>query len=303
MSVGEGPLPDAAAQEAIRESRRARFHAGVALPRLTRKRQQRRPSVFWGIGTETPRLLWFALIVISVTAPFAVWMVVRWLELVEPIFLPTPIDVLRAIPDAFEDAQLPKDTWASFRRIALGFGLSLIVAIPLGLAMGSFRSIRTLFEPAIGFIRYMPATAFVPLLIVWLGIDESPKIAVIFIGTVFFNTLMTANAVWQIPAELIKVSYTLGAGTAAVFRKVIFPYALPGVIDAARVNLAAAWNLIIVAEVLAASDGLGFRIVQAQRFLRIEEIFVMLIAIGVVGLATDIVLRKLRDRLSPWAGA
>jgi NitT/TauT family transport system permease protein len=104
---------------------------------------------------------------------------------------------------------------------------------------------------------------------------------------VFFNTLMTANIVWQVPGEMIRVAYTLGAGGLTVFRKVIFPYALPGMIDTARVNLAAAWNLIVVAELVAADEGLGFRIVRAQRFLRTEEIFVVLFVIGFLGIVTS----------------
>jgi NitT/TauT family transport system permease protein len=193
------------------------------------------------------------------------------------------------------------DTRASVERVAIGFAISLLIAIPLGLAMGMFKSISSLFEPAIGLIRYMPATAFVPLLMIWLGLGESPKIALIVIGTVFFNTLMTANVVWQVPGELIKVARTLGADAPAVFRKVVFPYAVPGVIDAARVNLAAAWNLIVVAELLAAQEGLGFRITRAQRSLHIDQIFVVLVVIGVIGLATDIALRMMRDRLAPWS--
>jgi len=158
-----------------------------------------------------------------------------------------------------------------------------------------------LFEPAIGFIRYAPATAFTMLFIIWLGLGEDPKIALVAFGTVFFNTLMIANVVWSVPMELIKVAQTLGASGFTVFRKVIFPHAIPGIIDAARVNLAAAWNLIIVAELIAAEAGVGRRIVNAQKFLRTEEIFVVIVAIGVIGVTTDIGLRLLRDRLSPWS--
>ena len=104
-----------------------------------------------------------------------------------------------------------------------------------------------------------------------------------FLGTVFFNTLMIANVVWQVPSELIRVSQTLGAGSASVFRKVIFPYAVPGVIDTARVNLAAAWNLIVVTELFAADEGLGFRIVRSQKFLHIDQIFVAIAVIGLLG--------------------
>jgi NitT/TauT family transport system permease protein len=112
---------------------------------------------------------------------------------------------------------------------------------------------------------------------------------------------MTANVVWQVPPELIKVSRTLGAGSGSVFRKVIVPYAVPGIFDAMRVNLAAAWNLIVVAELIAADSGLGFRIVRAQKFLHIDQIFVALVVIGLLGVTSDFLLRTLRDRLAPWS--
>ena len=191
--------------------------------------------------------------------------------------------------------------YTSSQRVAIGFGLSLLVAVPLGLGMGTFKSISALFEPVIGLVRYAPATAFVPLLLIWLGLGEEPKIALVFLGTVFFNTLMIANVVWQVPSELIRVSQTLGAGSASVFRKVIFPYAVPGVIDTARVNLAAAWNLIVVTELFAADEGLGFRIVRSQKFLHIDQIFVAIAVIGLLGLACDLALRSARNKLAPWS--
>jgi NitT/TauT family transport system permease protein len=187
------------------------------------------------------------------------------------------------------------------RRIGLGFAISLAISVPLGLAMGAFRAVNALFEPVIGFLRYLPATAFVPLLLIWQGIGEEPKVTLIVLGTVFFNILMVANTVWQVPTELIKMARTLGAGNYRIFRHIIVPHTLPGVIDTARVNLAAAWNLIVVAELLAADEGLGRRISVAGKFLRVDEIFAVLAVIGVIGLCTDLGLRVLRNRIAPWS--
>ena len=259
------------------------------------------PSRIWRIREDVPGGLRAALITASLVIPFALWVALRTTDAVNPIFLPSPAEVVRAGRDMLTSGQLGGDAWASVRRVAIGFAISLAISVPLGLGMGTFRSVNAFFEPFIAFVRYMPATAFVPLLLIWLGLDESPKIALIVIGTVFFNTLMTANIVWQVPSEMIRVAYTLGAGNLDVFRKVIFPYALPGMIDTARVNLAAAWNLIVVAELVAADEGLGFRIVRAQRFLRTEEIFVVLFVIGFLGIGCDISLRALRNRLAPWS--
>jgi len=260
----------------------------------------RRQSGFWRMRGQISPSLNLALVAVSLLTPLVFWVVLRESGAVNPIFLPSPAEVFNSGRDMISSGQLGTDTWASVRRVGIGFGLAILISVPLGLAMGSFKAINALFEPFIAFVRYMPATAFVPLLLIWLGLDEAPKIALIVIGTVFFNTLMTANIVWQVPSEMIRVAQTLGAGNLSVFRKVIFPYALPGLIDAARVNLAAAWNLIVVAELVAADEGLGFRIVRAQKFLRTEDIFVILLVIGALGFATDFGLRRLRNRVAPW---
>ncbi|OLB77677.1 MAG: hypothetical protein AUI14_15545 [Actinobacteria bacterium 13_2_20CM_2_71_6] len=140
------------------------------------------------------------------------------------------------------------------------------------------------------------------MLIIWLGLGEPSKVAILVIGTVFFNTLMTADVVRQVPAALIDVSYTLGARRGEVLRKVVVPHALPGMIDAMRVNAAAAWNFVVVAELIASESGLGYRIVRAQRFLQTDKIFAVLVVIGVIGLAMDVALRLLRDRVGRWVG-
>lgn len=257
--------------------------------------------MFWRIRDEIPRRLELALIVASVLMPLLIWQGLVLSETVNPTFLPSPVATAEAAYDMVTDGQLLDDTFASTRRVAIGFTLSLLIAIPLGLAMGTFSSMRALFEPAIGLIRYAPATAFVILLVVWLGLGENSKIALVVLGTVFFNTLMTANVVWQVPMELIKVTQTLGAGSGAVFRKVIVPHAIPGMIDVARVNLAAAWNLIVVTEMFNAEFGLGRLIVRSQKFLQIDRIFAAIVIIGLIGLATDVALRTLRNRVAPWS--
>ncbi len=282
---------------------RLRPRAGVA-PRDHASREAgvgHRVSKFWRIREEAPSRNRMILAAFSLTVPFLVWLALTSTSVVDPIFLPHPLKVLEAAGTLLGSGVLAADAGASIARIAIGFGLAAAVSVPLGLAMGTFKSVESLFEPVIGLIRYMPATAFVPLLLIYLGLGEEPKIALIFIGTVFFNTLMTANVVWQVPTELIKVAYTLGATNLSVITKVIFPHTLPGIIDAMRVNLAAAWNLIVVSELVAANEGLGFRIVRAQKFLQIDQIFVVLITIGLLGLLTDLALRTMRNRLAPWS--
>jgi len=170
----------------------------------------------------------------------------------------------------------------------------------LGTFMGTFASIRALMEPIIGIVRYMPAPAFIPLLILYFGVGETPKILLIFIGTLFFNTLMIMDAVKFVPKELIETSYTLGGKRHQVLLNVIFPFILPSIIDACRVNIAASWNLVIVAELVAATEGLGRRISVAQRFLRTDQIFAGLIVIGLIGLSFDLLFRLLLRVSCKW---
>jgi NitT/TauT family transport system permease protein len=269
-------------------------------PLPSRRRRSRR-GVFWRVRDEIPRSLELPLVAVSLALPLLLWSAIYYSGAVGELILPSPVATAEAGYEMVASGILFTDAWSSVSRVAVGFGISLAVSVPLGLAMGTFRSVRALFEPAISLIRYAPATAFTLLLIFWLGVGEEPKVALVFVGTVFFNTLMTANVVWQVPSELIRVSQTLGAGSATVFRKVIFPYAVPGMIDTARINLAAAWNLIVVAELIAADSGLGVRIVRAQKFLNIDQIFVAIAVIGLLGIAADLTLRTLRNRVAPWS--
>jgi NitT/TauT family transport system permease protein len=167
--------------------------------------------------------------------------------------------------------------------------------------MGTFASIRSLAEPIIAIVRYMPAPAFIPLLVLYFGLGEVPKILLIFIGTLFFNTLMVMDAVKFVPKELIETTYTLGGNRWQVLLQVILPHTLPSIIDAGRVNMAASWNLVIVSELVAATEGLGRRISVAQRFLKTDEIFAGLIVIGLIGLTIDLLFRLLLRLSCRWA--
>jgi NitT/TauT family transport system permease protein len=268
---------------------------------LPPRRRVLRPSRLWGIRTPVPPAARRALIVIGVVTPLLAWWALTAANVVDPVFLPAPQDVLGAGRELIASGELVADTTTTVRRVFFGFGLAVLVSVPLGMLIGTFRAGQALFEPLLALLRYLPAAAFVPLLLIWLGIGEPSKVGLLFIGVVFFNTLMTADAVRLVPRELIQVSYTLGATRREVLRKVIFPHALPGMIDAMRVNAAAAWNFVVVAELVASTSGLGYRIVRAQRFLQTDKIFAVLVVIGLIGLALDLGFRKLRDSVAGWA--
>jgi NitT/TauT family transport system permease protein len=256
---------------------------------------------FLRLREEIPHGLRRPLVVASVLVPIAVWTLLSATHAVKPLFLPSPGSVARAFWTMAASGQLWTDASATLTRVGVSFLIVVVISVPLGLAMGTFPSLRALFEPMISFVRYMPAPAFIPLLIVWLGFGESAKITLLVIGTVFFNTVMSADVAAQVPKELIDASYTLGAGRWAVVRKVIVPHSVPGLINAMRVNIAATTNLVVVAELIAAQEGLGYRITRAQRFLQIDQIFAVLLVIGAIGLAFDLGFRLLRNTVAPWS--
>ncbi|NEP00970.1 MAG: ABC transporter permease [Symploca sp. SIO2E9] len=260
-----------------------------------------KPTVFWRIAEDIPQGLTWTLMALSIAVPLTLWWLVSNSGLVEPLFLPSPAQVLTAIKSLWASGDLPKDIIFSLFRVIGGFLLAAIISIPLGTFMGTFPSIRALMEPIIGIVRYMPAPAFIPLLILYFGVGEVPKILLIFIGTLFFNTLMIMDAVKFVPKELIETSYTLGGQRQQVLLQVIFPFIMPNVIDACRVNMAASWNLVIVSELVAATEGLGRRISVAQRFLKTDQIFAGLIVIGLIGLAIDLLFRLLLRVTCKWS--
>jgi NitT/TauT family transport system permease protein len=240
------------------------------------------------------------LAVLGIVVLFGFW----WLAadlLVQREFLPNPADTLGGLETYSNSGDFWSDVWASSLRILKGYSISLAVGAVLGLFIGSFRSVESFWESPIGFLRYIPATALVPLFLAWLGIDEAPKVALVIAGTVFFNIVMMADVARLVPREMILAAYTLGASRTRVMGRVVLPHCLPGMVDVARVNLAAAWPMLVVAELLAATDGLGYRLTVLRRGSEWDQIFAVLVVFAVIGITSDLVLRWLRNRVAPWA--
>ncbi|WP_026733803.1 ABC transporter permease [Fischerella sp. PCC 9605] len=258
-------------------------------------------TCFWRIAEDIPNNLAWTLMFLSISVPILLWWIIANTGLIPPLFLPSPSQVWDAFQRLLASGDLQKDIAFSLFRVLGGFLLAAIISIPLGTLMGTFASIRALLEPLIGIVRYMPAPAFIPLLILYFGLGETPKIMLIFIGTLFFNTLMVMDAVKFVPKELLETTYTLGGQRKQVLLQVIFPFILPNIIDACRVNMAASWNLVIVSELVAATEGLGRRISVAQRYLKTDEIFAGLIVIGLIGLGIDLLFRLLLRASCKWA--
>jgi NitT/TauT family transport system permease protein len=265
------------------------------------KAKTMKPTVFWRLAEDIPKPLFTGLTIASIAVPVLLWWVVTTFGNIDPKFLPSPAKVLEAFGRLWSTRELLKDTVASLWRVGVGFTLAALCSIPVGVLMGSFPSIRALLEPLFGLMRYMPAPAFIPLLILYLGIGEEPKVTLIFIGVFFFNSLMVMDTVKFVPKDLIEATYILGGNRVATLTQVILPHVLPGILDACRINLAAAWQLVIVSELIAATEGLGRRISVAGRFLKTDEIFVGLIVIGVIGLAFDLFFQYLLRVTCAWS--
>ncbi len=260
-----------------------------------------KPSVFWSIRQGFPRWLSLLLVGLALIVPLLLWMAISSLKLVPPMFLPTPATVIDAGIKMFAEENLIVDVLASSARVLAGFLVAAIIGVPMGLAMGTFYSLDSLFAPIVGTVRYMPVTAFVPLIVIWLGLEEPSKILIIMLGVVLYNAIMVADAVKFIPNEMINVAYTLGATRRDVVFKVIIPAAFPSVLDTLRVNISGAWNFLVIAELVASQNGLGFKIIQAQRFLQTEKVLFCIALIGVIGLVIDYGLKSISQRLTPWA--
>ena len=241
-----------------------------------------------------------ALGAIGVAIFIGVWAIAAHASNSKSLF-PTPAATWSALLRLRTKGVLTTDLWASVKRVLIGYSISVAIGVVVGVAIGTFASVEAFFEAQIGFLRYIPAPALTPLFLLWLGIDETPKIWLIVVGTVFFNVLMIADVARSVPRELLNASYTLGAGRATVLRRVILRHSVPGIIDVARINLAAAWLMLVVAEILAADKGLAFQIIRAQRFRAVDTMFALLVVFGLIGLFSDVFLRWFRNVTSPWA--
>lgn len=245
---------------------------------------------------------WYAT---AATATFALllllWQAAAQFAWVSPVFLPPPGRVLAELLEQLASPDLWKDTGTSIFRVMGGFVVSAHLGIPLGILAGTFPAADAVIAPVNEFVRYMPASAFIPLVMVWVGIGETAKMLIIFIGCFFQLVLMVADNTRSVSMDLIHSAYTLGATRWQVIRRVLLPAMMPALVDTLRLMLGWAWTYLVVAELIASNSGLGYRILKAQRFLRTDTIFIGILVIGLLGLVTDRLFRYANRRLFPWA--
>jgi len=250
--------------------------------------------------TEISRRQYIINASITFLLAIALWAIISYGGLVKPYFLPSPGKVLVSGVRLFTQFELVKDIQASFYRVSLGFLAAAVLAVPLGILMGSFKVIEAFLEPINDFIRYMPVPAFIPLIILWTGVGDMSQISLIFIGTFFSLLIMIADAVANIPEEYIEISYTFGLSRFQILTRVVIPYAAPAIFDDLRVAVGWAWSYVVLAEIMGANVGLGHVIMESQRFLRTHDVIAGIIIIGLIGLSVDYIFKIMYKPLFPW---
>ena len=241
--------------------------------------------------------------VLGLVAPITVlgaWCVTTYGGFAPPDFLPSPTEVVKGTLQLFLEYQLWDAILVSTRRIVVAFLLASAVALPLGVLMGSFESINRLFEPIVAPLRYMPISAFIPLLILWFGIYEKQKIAFLFLGVFVYLLPVVVSAIRAVPEELVQTALTLGASPGQVVRTVLVPAALPEICDSFRVMNAIAWTYVILAEAVNPEHGLGYMVELARTHQKASWSFAGLLVIGGIGLLTDFAIRVAWRMLFRW---
>jgi NitT/TauT family transport system permease protein len=225
------------------------------------------------------------------------WEVADRLGWFDPTFLPPPSDVATTIWNMAASGELIENALISTARVWAAFLLSAVMAIPIGMLMSTYRPIRAALEPVVDFIRYLPVPALVPLSIIWFGVGEETKIFLLWLGTFFQLVLLVAEDMNRVPHEYVEIGYTLGARSPQVLAHIAFRSMLPSLMDNLRIALGWCWTYLIIAEIVAASSGLGYVIWTARRYMQTSEVMAGVVTIGVIGLVTDQLLRALNRRL------
>jgi NitT/TauT family transport system permease protein len=254
----------------------------------------------WDVRGDLRRRSALALAVAGFVLPLAAWILVSLNGWADPVFLPPPWQVLAQLGEWYRDGDLLGDVIVSIGRVLGGFCVAALVAVPLGVLVGTYAPVRAFLEPLTEFTRYLPAVAFIPLIMLWVGIEESAKVAVIWVGVFFQMLLLVAADVARVPDAPIEAARTMGATNEEIIKYVLIPAARPAILTTLRGTMCVAWTYLVVAELVAANSGLGYAILKAQRFLQTDKIFAGILLIGLVGLLTDQAFRWLHKRCFPW---
>jgi len=226
-----------------------------------------------------------------------VWWFIAGQGWVTPLILPTPGGVVFRLNELAESGKLVDDTLISIYRIFVGFIFATLCALPIGVLIGCYRNWEAAIEPLVDFIRYMPVVAFIPLTIFWVGTGDGQKFLIIWIGTFFQQVLLIMDNVKSVPRDFVNLGRTLEMSEGRILFRIVLPSAMPAIWDSMRISLGWAWTWLVVAELVAATSGLGYRITTAQRFFQTDTIFGYLLLLGILGLTTDQTMKLAHRRL------
>lgn len=257
-------------------------------------RPYKRPRRRWlSITTKLDWREFVTISCISFLGFLTLWWVVSISGLVRPIFLPSPPAVWQSLYGLASDGLLWLDLRVSLGRMSISFLLACVMAIPIGVLIGSYRLLDAAIEPMIDFIRYMPVVAFVPLSILWVGTGEGQKYLIIWMGTFFQLTLMVQDCIKRVPKDFVNVGRTLQIPEWKILTRIMLPSAAPSIWDAMRICLGWAWSWLVLAELVAASSGMGYRITVGQRYFETDMIIGYVLVLGLLGLIFDQTMKKL----------
>lgn len=237
---------------------------------------------------------------VSICAFFIMWELFTTYGLISPVFLPSPSKIFSEAVKLVKDGTLPADVLISSKRVLGGFALASLIGVPLGILLGTSRVLRAVFDPIISIIRPLPALSWIPLSMLWLGIGETQKYSIVFMGTFCSVLIYVIEATYKIDPTLIRAAENLGASRLQVMKEVILPGALPSIISGLKVVLAIAWTCIISTEMVGASEGLGFRIWNAKDWGNTPQVLVGMLGISLTVLAIDTSFGAIEKRLIPW---
>ena len=234
------------------------------------------------------------------------WTVVTSAGWIKPLFLPSPQAVAQQFWEYVTGTANDKPLWqhfvASVGRVFAAFALAVVTAVPVGIAMGMSRVARGIFDPPIEFYRPLPPLSYLPLIIIWFGIDELPKVLLIFLSCFAPLALAARSGMKSASQEQINAAYSMGASYAQIIRHVILPSALPEILVGMRIAIGFGWTTLVAAEMVAANVGLGQMVLNASNFLRTDIVIMGIMVIGVVAYLFDLLMRWVEKRLVPWKG-
>jgi taurine transport system permease protein len=247
-----------------------------------------------------------AISIVTIVVLLGVWTLVTSMGWIKPLFLPSPAAVFQQFHEYLTGAANDKPLWehfvASMGRVFAAFALAVLTAVPVGIAMGMSRVARGIFDPPIEFYRPLPPLSYLPLIIIWFGIDELPKVLLIYLSCFAPLALAARSGMKSASQEQINAAYSMGASYAQVIRHVILPSALPEILVGMRIAIGFGWTTLVAAEMVAANVGLGQMVLNASNFLRTDIVIMGIVVIGVVAYLFDLLMRWVERRLVPWKG-